>query len=147
MYVGDLKFDKNKKLDFSRTAEEIIDSGEHWGCHEQGLVAATLLRARGYPTTYITAFLKEDLESYDGEENLHRRGHIFLRVTMPDGRRQLTRLNGEFIDKIPEEYVFGAEGLDADDIGLRTQDDYQELFLKTKENITPNYPKVTEQMF
>lgn len=134
-YIQTLKFIKTKEPIFRRTAEEIIQSKEHWGCHEAGLLFVTLLRAKGHEAKYIQAFRKEDLIKYDtNKKNNNIRGHVFIRYGEENDSKIINSTSGEITNEIPNDYVLGAEGDDPWDIGLRDGlDDYISLFEKTKE--------------
>lgn len=133
-FLNSLRFVKTERPNFSRTADEIIRSGYHNGCNEAGLVYAAILRAKGFSTTFIQAFLREDLSNYGKGGKYKRHGHVFLRVQTPDGQIIINPETAEITQDIPNEYLAGREGLDAWDIGLKTPEDYVDLFLKTKSN-------------
>lgn len=120
--------------DFSRKADEIIQSNTLLGCHESGLVFATILRAKGQDVTYIESFLKEDLENYNYQEKDKPRGHIFLKTVLNGEPVIINSTTGEITKGVPENYVIGAEGLDSWDIGIKTPQDYTDLFERTKRN-------------
>ncbi|HRX44317.1 MAG TPA: hypothetical protein P5059_03655 [Candidatus Dojkabacteria bacterium] len=129
-YVKSLTSVDTKEPNFSRNADQIIESGEQRGCHEAGLVFITLLRAKGREnTTYIQAFKKSDLRDYDLKNGGNVGGHAFIRTK--EGIVDST--SGKITQDIPEDYILGAEGLDSWDIGIKKGlDDYMQLFLKIK---------------
>lgn len=131
-YIHTLAVVQTEKPDFSRTAVAIIQSGYQQGCHEAGTVFVTLLRAKGVQANYIQAFLKADLASYGVNNTFKRGGHVFLRVSAPNGYRIVDSTTGRITQEIPNEYVAGKAGLDSWDIGLKTPEDYVDLFIKTK---------------
>lgn len=128
-YINSLEVVDSDVPDFTRNADQIIESGEQRGCHEAGLVFATLLRAKGVNVSYIQAFLKEDLKSYSSETGGNVGGHVFIR----DHDKIIDSTSGEITEEIPQEYILGAEGLDSWDIGLKNgMNDYLNLFIKIK---------------
>ena len=132
-YLHSLKSIQTKEPIFTRTADQVIQSGEQWGCQEAGLVFVTLLRAKEEKASFIQAFLREDLVDYKIGKPNYVRGHVFLRQQTSNGYRVINSTTGEITSELPEKYVFGAEGLDSWDIGLRDGlKDYLLMFEKTK---------------
>lgn len=132
--IKSLKNDNNtKEVDFSRKPDEIIKSGHSRGCHEDGLLFVTGLRAKGKEASYIQAFLREDLVNYSiMNEDSATGGHVFIKTLVSGEIAFINASTGEITKGIPEKYVFGKEGLDSWDIGLKQRADYIRLFLETK---------------
>lgn len=130
-YIQSLEIVTTQEPDFSRTAEQIIKSGEQRGCHEAGLVFVTLLRAKGRKDViYIQTFEKEDLKKYDMRTGGNVGGHVFVKTN--EGFIDST--SGEVTDNLPDQYIIGAQGFDSKDIGVSSKDltDYLRLFLRIK---------------
>lgn len=133
-YLSAYEFVKTPEPVFARTAEEIVKSGFIQGCNEAGVVFASIMRAKGEDVAYIQAFLKQDVIAYDPPSHSSLSGHVFLRQTTPEGDRFINSTSGSITDALPEKYVFGAEGLDSWDIGLRDGfRDYIPMFQRAKE--------------
>lgn len=117
--------------DFTRTADEVLEDGKFNGCNEAGVVYASLLRAKGIPTTFIYALNKKAVANYT-KERPSLKTHVFLRVDFGDGGENKQIINsttGEIAEAIPENMMIGREGLDTWDVGLRVGfDDLQEVF-------------------
>lgn len=132
-YVKSLKYVNTDEADFTRTADQIIESGEQRGCHEAGLVFATLLRAKGRSDVrYLQAFKRNDLNNYNLKKGGNVGGHVFIKTK----EGIINSTSGEITDTLPDEYILGGEGQDAWDIGIyKGLDDYLKLFLKIKDTL------------
>lgn len=134
-YVKTLKYVPKGGPILSRTAEEVIQSKENWGCHEVGIVFASILRAKGKNVSYIQTFYLPDLKTYDEINGGKIGGHVFLKMKKDEKDIFIDSTSGIVTLSIPDEYIFGAEGLDSWDIGLREPDDYLKLFKQRKKEL------------
>lgn len=131
-----------KEPDFTRTADQILESNTYNGCNEAGVVFATLLRAKGISTTYIQALNKKATHNYS-EDNPSLNGHVFLEANFGDegkeNKKIINSTTGEIIDELPEDMIEGARGFDAWDIGLKKGfSDLQKMFEEKHQELTDN---------
>ena len=118
--------------DFTRTAEEILEGDKYNGCNEAGVVFTALLRAKGVPTTYIQTLNKDAVSNYS-KENPSLKGHVFLEANFGDegkeNKKIINSTTGEVTDRLPEDMIEGAKGLDPWDMGLKEGfGDLQKMF-------------------
>lgn len=131
-YIKAMTIKDGKEPDFTRIADEILNSGWYNGCNETGVVFAALLRAKGIPTTFIQALNKKAVISFN-EKGPNLKGHVFLRIKLNEKEKIVNSTTGKITDDLPIEFIVGNEGLDAWDIGLRKGfDDLKVLFMKKK---------------
>ena len=126
-YIRSLDTKETHKFTSERDATEIIDSGYWSGCHEAGIVFASLLRAKGINTIYIQVLNREGVENYkEGESSLN--GHVYLEAEIGGSKVIINSTNGKITDKLPEDVVIGAKGMDSWDIGLKEHQDMRNIF-------------------
>jgi hypothetical protein len=126
--------------DFTRTADEIVKENKYNGCNEAGVVFASLLRAKGIPTTYIQALRKDSLQEYS-DERPSLNGHVFLEADFGDMESKNIKIinstTGEITDELPDDMLVGARGMDAWAIGLRNGfEDLQKMFEEKRREST-----------
>jgi len=121
--------------DFTRTADEILKDNKYNGCNEAGVVFATLLRAKGIPTTYIQALNREAVQRYT-EERPSLVGHVYLEVDFGENKDKNIKIidstSGEITDQLPENMIVGAKGLDAWDMNLKKGFDDLKIMFREK---------------
>ena len=128
--------------DFTRTADEVLEDNRYNGCNEAGVVFATLLRAKGVPTTYIQALKMDAVKNYS-KERPSLNGHVFLQANFGNGNNKNIKIinstTGEITDELPENMVEGARGLDPWDIGLKEGfGDLQRMFEEKHQQLAAN---------
>jgi hypothetical protein len=142
VYIRDhLQFSEIDHPDFTRTADQILESGVIYGCQDNGAVMLAILRVRGATASFVQAFNRANLQNYDFESDRNKTsGHVFIHIWVPAGTFAVGKsLAGEevwYIDstsgfifkEIPDEYVFGVEGADAWDAGLHSAQSYYDKF-------------------
>lgn len=108
--------------DFRRTADEVLKENTYNGCNEAGVVYASLLRAKGIPATFIQALNTDAVMRYS-KDHKSLNGHVFLETNFGDQEKPNIKIinstTGEISDKLPDNMIVGARGLDSWDIGLR----------------------------
>jgi len=121
--------------DFTRTADEILKDNKYNGCNEAGVVFATLLRAKGIPTTYIQALNREAVQRYT-EESPSLVGHVYLEADFGEKKDKNIKIidstSGEITDQLPENMIVGAKGLDAWDMNLKKGFDDLKIMFREK---------------
>ncbi len=132
--------ENSEEPDFTRTADQILESNTYNGCNEAGVVFAALLRAKGVPTTYIQTLNKKAAYNYS-EDNPSLNGHVFLEANFGDGDDENIKIinstTGEITDELPENMMVGTKGLDSWDIGLKEGfDDLQKVFEEKHQKLT-----------
>ncbi len=112
-----------------RTAAELFASGTYSGCADRGLVLASLFRAAGLPTVYVSSVLKQWVrDKADSTAGGHYRGHNFLEVhtskgwVIVDSTRPLLWTGYDPKDRnLPRGHYVLAKGYDSWDMGIRSQ--------------------------
>lgn len=112
-----------------RTAAELFESRTYSGCADQGLVLATLLRAAGLPTVYISSVQKDwAREKAMGTAGGRYRGHNFLEVYTAKGwvivdstKPLLWQQYDPTVKNLPRGHYLLAKGYDSWDMGIRSQ--------------------------
>lgn len=128
--------------DFTRTADEILEGNEYNGCNEAGVIFASLLRAKGVPTTYIQALNRDAVRNYT-KEKPSLNGHVFLEANLGnetnENKKVINSTTGEITDELPENMIEGARGLDPWDIELKEGfSDLQKMFEEKHQQLLNN---------
>ncbi|MCR4327536.1 MAG: transglutaminase-like domain-containing protein [Nanoarchaeota archaeon] len=119
-----------EKIFATRTADELIKSKKHTGCHDVNLVFVVLARASGIPTKYLAGLGKETMKGG------HCVSEIFIngRWSLVDSSVYKIEIFPEFSEFFNKFYVMGI-GIDSWDINIRTLKDWYKRAKEISEQI------------
>jgi len=112
-----------------RTAAELFESRTYSGCGDHGLVLATLLRAAGLPTVFVSSVQKDwARDKTMGTAGRRYMGHVFLEVytaggwVLVDSTKPLLWKKYDPEERnLPRGYYLMSKGYDSWDMGITRQ--------------------------
>lgn len=130
-----------------RTVDEIFEDGTLSGCHDWGIVLASMLRTFGIPAVYVDAVsVPWAVKRVSGRSNLVFEGHIFIEAWMegrwvllnsiaPEVILDYDRQDGliDFPVAASDRFYIMFKGLDPIDFGVRSREDLKAAMLRSAE--------------